>query len=386
MNKFCQYQNKKIALIHDYLLCFGGAERVLKSFHEMFPEAPIYVICYDKKIADKYFPNVKIISSFVQKIPYFRKKPKYLLPFLPLAVESFDLSEYDLIISSSSAFAKGVVTKPKTTHICYCHAPMRFAWDYYYEYKKSRAAFSGIKGIFTKIILHYMRIWDRHCEARVDHFIANSNFTKERIKKFYRRDAKVIYPPGYLNSKSQITNSKQILNPKSQIQNINYDNYFLIVSQLRHYKRIDVAVEAFNKLELPLIIIGDGDDKRRLQKMAKPNIKFLGWLDDESVTGYYSRCRAFIFSGEEDFGITAVEAMSFGKPVLAFGRGGVKETVIEGVTGEFFDDLEPAILADGVRRILENYKNYNQDVIKQRSMEFDKEKFKNKISQYLSKI
>lgn len=363
---------KKIALVHDYLLCFGGAERVLKSFHEIFPEAPIYVICYDRKIAEKYFPNTEIRASFVQKIPYFRKKPKYLLPFLPLAVESFDLSEYDLVISSSSAFAKGVVTKPKTTHICYCHAPMRFAWDYYYEYKKSRAAFSGIKGIFTKIILHYMRIWDRHCEARVDHFIANSNFTKERIKKFYRRDAEVIYPPvNVYNSSDKLTDIK---------------DYFLIVSQLRHYKRIDVAVEAFNKLELPLVIIGDGDDRRRLQKMAKPNIKFLGWLENKEVAEYYLGCKAFIFPGEEDFGITAVEAMSFGKPVLAFGRGGVKESVIEGVTGEFFDDLEPAILADGIRRVLENYKNYNQDIIKQRSMEFDKEKFKNKILQYLDKI
>ena len=371
-NKSQDLQNKKIALIHDYLLCFGGAERVLKSFHEMFPEAPIYVICYDKKIAEKYFPNVKIYASFVQKIPYFWKKPKYLLPFLPLAVESFDLSEYDLVISSSSAFAKGVVTKPKTTHICYCHAPMRFAWDYYYEYKKSHSAFRGLKGIFTKIVLHYMRIWDRHCEARVDYFIANSNFTKERIKKFYRRDAEVIYPP---------VNIRDISDKLPEIK-----DYFLIISQLRYYKRIDIAIEAFNKLELPLVIIGYGDDRHRLQKMAKPNIKFLGWLEDEAMIGYYSGCKAFIFPGEEDFGITAVEAMSFGKPVLAFRRGGVMETVVEGVSGEFFDDLEPAVLADGVRRILENYKNYNSDIIKQGSMEFNEEKFKDKIMQYLDKI
>ena len=376
-NKINFLQNKKVALIHDYLLCFGGAERVLKSFHEMFSEAPIYVICYDKKITDKFFPNVKIISSFAQKIPYFWKKPKYLLPFLPLAVESFDLSAYDLVISSSSAFAKGIITKPKTTHICYCHAPMRFAWDYYYEYGKSRSSFRGLKGIFTKIILHYMRIWDRHCEARVDHFIANSNFTKERIKKFYRRDAEVIYPPCV---------SAELQNYRCENIRSDQNNYFLIVSQLRYYKRIDIAIEAFNKLEFPLVIIGDGDDRRRLQRMAKPNIEFLGWLKDEDVAEYYSKCKAFIFSGEEDFGITAVEAMSFGKPVIAFRRGGVTESVIEGMTGEFFDDLEPAVLADGVRRILENYKNYNPDIIKQRSMEFDKEKFKDSIIRYLDKI
>jgi len=376
-NKINFLQNKKVALIHDYLLCFGGAERVLKSFHEMFPEAPIYVICYDKKITDKFFPNVKIISSFAQKIPYFWKKPKYLLSFLPLAVESFDLSAYDLVISSSSAFAKGIITKPKTTHICYCHAPMRFAWDYYYEYGKSRSSFRGLKGIFTKIILHYMRIWDRHCEARVDHFIANSNFTKERIKKFYRRDAEVIYPPCV---------SAELQNYRCENIRSDQNNYFLIVSQLRYYKRIDIAIEAFNKLEFPLVIIGDGDDRRRLQRMAKPNIEFLGWLKDEDVAEYYSKCKAFIFSGEEDFGITAVEAMSFGKPVIAFRRGGVTESVIEGMTGEFFDDLEPAVLADGVRRILENYKNYNPDIIKQRSMEFDKEKFKDSIIRYLDKI
>lgn len=369
-------ENKKIALIHDYLLCFGGAERVLKSFHEMFPEAPIYVICYDKKIADKYFPNVKIVSSFIQKIPYFRKRPKYLLPFLPLAIESFDLSVYDLVISSNSAFAKGIVTKPKTTHICYCHAPMRFVWDYYHEYKKSRSAFAELAGIFTKTILHYLRIWDRHCEARVDHFIANSNFTKERIKKFYRRDAEVIYPPCVSAENTRILAE----------QRGNNNDYFLVVSQLRRYKRIDVAIEAFNKLELPLIIIGDGDDRRRLQKMAKPNIKFFGWLEDKDVIGYYSGCKAFIFPGEEDFGITAVEAMSFGKPVLAFRRGGVMESVIEGVTGEFFDDLESAVLADGVRRISENYKNYNSDIIKQRALEFGKEKFRDRILQYFGKI
>lgn len=371
MNKFCQYQNKKIALIHDYLLCFGGAERVLKSFHEIFPEAPIFVICYDKKITEKYFPSVKIYASFVQKIPYFWKKPKYLLPFLPLAVESFDLSEYDLVISSSSSFAKGVVTKPKTTHICYCHAPMRFAWDYYHEYEKSHSAFRGLSGIFIKTILHYMRIWDRHCEARVDHFIANSNFTKERIRKFYRRDAEVIYPS---------VNICDICEKP-----VGIEDYFLIVSRLCRYKKIDIAIEAFNKLELPLVIIGDGDDRRRLQKMAKPNIKFLGWLENKEVAKYYFGCKAFIFPGEDDFGITVVEAMSFGKPVLAFRRGGVLESVVEGVTGEFFDDQDSAVLADGVRRILENYGNYDKSIIRTRAEEFGGDIFRNRILSSLQK-
>lgn len=363
---------KKIAIIHDYLLCFGGAERVLRALHGMFPNAPIYVIAYDKKITRKYFFNADIRPSFIQNIPFFKKRPKYFLPFLPIAVESFDLSEYDLVISSSSAFAKGVITKPKTKHICYCHTPMRFAWDYYHAYGKTRPVFSGIRGFFTKIFLHHIRIWDRHCEARVDYFIANSNFTKERIGKFYRRDAEVIYPPvSVAVSKSGISPSRE--------------EYFLIVSQLRRYKRIDIAVEAFNKLELPLIIIGDGDDRRRLQKMAKPNIKFLGWLEDEEVTEYYSGCKALIFPGEEDFGITAVEAMSFGKPVLALRKGGVRETVIEGVTGEFFDNLDPAILADGVRRVLENYDNYDCDIIKRRAEEFSEKKFRDKIARIIER-
>lgn len=373
-NKSQYQQDKKIALVHDYLLCFGGAERVLKALSEMFPEAPIYVISYDKKITEKYFPNAKIHASFIQKAPYFWKKPKYLLPLLPIAAESFDLSQYDLVVSSSSAFAKGVITKPKTIHICYCHSPMRFAWDYAHEYNNK---LRGVFGAMAKIFLHYIRIWDRHCETRVDYFIANSEHTRERIKKFYQRDAIVIYPPIQLIG--GLDSSREKTGPSSAPPS------FLIVSQLRHYKRIDVAIEAFNKLELPLLIIGEGPERGKLETAAKSNIQFLGWQDDKVLARYYSQCKAFIFPGEEDFGITAVEAMSFGKPVLAYRKGGVAETVIEGVTGEFFDDLDPAVLADGVRRILENYPSYNPEVIKNRAAEFGEERFKTKIKEFLEK-
>jgi glycosyltransferase involved in cell wall biosynthesis len=297
---------------------------------------------------------------------------------LPIAVESFDLSEYDLVISSSSAFAKGVVTKPKTKHICYCHTPMRFAWDYYHNYKKERSELYGFRGMLPKMFLHYIRMWDRHCEARVDCFIANSEHTKKRIEKFYRRNADVIYPPVYVGGFGRVVGTR-----------ISRENlvgeYFLIVSQLRKYKRVDLAIDAFNKLELPLVIIGAGPERRKLEKIAGPNIKFLGWQEDEDVRRYYSECKALIFPGEEDFGITAVEAMSFGKPVLAFRKGGLMESVVEGVTGEFFDDLNPAVLADGVRRLLENYDNYNSDIIRQRAEEFSEKKFRDKIIQIIER-
>ena len=366
----------KIALVHDWLTDFGGAEQVLLSLHRIWPEAPIYTLVYDKKKMKHYFPQAEIRTSFLQKFPiFFQKRKECLLPFLPTAPETFDLRDFDLVISSSNSFAKGIITKPKTIHISYCHAPMRFVWDWYYNYLKERKV-GKIKKIFVLPILHYFRMWDKISADRVNYFIANSKTTAEKINKYYSRDSKVIYPPVDIN-KPKV---------KSQKLKTNNKNYFLIVSRLSPYKRIDLAIKAFNKLELPLIIIGEGKQKKDLQKMARKNIKFLGFQPKEKIQQYYQNCRAFIFSGEDDFGITACEAMSFGKPILAYRKGGLTETMIESVTGEFFNEPAPELLADGVRRLMKNEKKYNSDEIKKQAEKFSKERFEKEIKEYIEQI
>lgn len=350
----------KIALVHDYLIRFGGAERVFLNLKKIFPQAAIYTLLYDKKKMGKYFPNAKIQTSFLQDFPFSLRCHRLLAPLMPAAVESLDLRDFDLIISSSSAFIKGLILRPKAIHICYCHNPARFLWDYAPQY-------NGGPSFLKRILFHYLRLWDRTAANRVDYFIANSKTTAQRIKKYYGRQAKVIYPPVDISN-----NLKQ-----------NQGKYFLIVSQLTPYKRIDLAIDAFNKLELPLVIIGRGRDRKRLQKIAQPNIKFLGWQTDEIVKKYLQNCVAFVFPGEDDFGIAPVEAMSFGKPVLAYRQGGATETILEGITGEFFDDPVAESLADGVRRLRLNLDNYSPLIIKKRAEKFSRERFERGIKEFI---
>ena len=364
-------KKRKIAIVHDFLTYFGGAEQVLKSLHHLYPEAPIYTLLYDKKKMKQYFPEAKIRTSFLNKFPKFlRKRKKYLFPLMPTAVETFDLRDFDIVISSSSSFAKGIITKPKTKHICYCHTPTRFLWDWHLNYLKDNKI-SGIKKVLILPILHYMRMWDKSASERVDYFIANSRNTAQRIEKFYRVKSKVVYPPCDIG--------------RANLNNKNED-YFLIVSRLSPYKKIDIAIEAFNKLDLPLVIIGEGQDRRRLENMAEKNIKFLGFQDQKRIAEYYQNCQALIFPGEEDFGITPIEAMSYGKPVLAFRRGGLLETVIEGETGEFFDDAIPEILADGVRRLKNNFRNYDPEKIKDQANKFSRENFECTIEKLIDEL
>ncbi|MCK5412862.1 MAG: glycosyltransferase [Candidatus Pacebacteria bacterium] len=367
-----QTKKPKIAIVHDFLTYFGGAEQVLKSLHNLYPEAPIYTLLYNKKKMKQYFPEAKIRTSFLNKLPKFwRKRKKYLLPLMPTAVETFDLRDFDIVISSSSSFAKGIITKPKTTHICYCHTPTRFLWDWHLNYLKENKI-KGIKKVLILPILHYMRMWDKAASERVDYFIANSKNTAKRIEKFYGMKSEVIYPPCDIK--------RGIQNDDSSVKS---EDYFLIISRLSPYKKIDIAVEAFNKLDFPLIIIGEGEDRKRLENMAEKNIKFLGFQSEKKLAEYYQNCQAFIFPGEDDFGITAVEAMSFGKPVLAFRKGGLKETVIEGETGEFFDDAIPEILADGVRRLKNNYEKYDSVKIKNQANKFSRENFEDSMKKFI---
>jgi len=354
----------KIALVHDYLTRLGGAERVLQALCELFPKAPIYTLLYDEAKVGAVFPKSKIITSKLQNLPLLmRKNVKYLLPLIPRTVEDFDFSGFDLVISSSSAFTHGILTPTNTRHICYCHSPMRFAWDWSSEYLQEQRV-GGLKRIAIAAILKKIRIWDLAAVDRADTFIANSVNVQRRITKYYRRDSQVIYPPVEVD---RFKISKK------------HEDFFLIVSTLTPYKKIDLAVQLFNKIRKKLVIIGDGPQKDFLKNIAGDTIEILGWQEDDTVADYLGRCRALIFPGEEDFGIMPVEAMACGKPVLAFGRGGVKESVIAGETGEFFNEPTVASMEDGLARLMMNEKKYNPAVCRNQAEKFSKEVFVKKI-------
>ncbi len=375
----------KLALVHDWLIGIGGAERVLIQLHEMFPEAPLYVLFYDKKFAQERLPRAQIRASFLQKIPFITRIYPMFGWLMPAAIESFDLSEFDTVLSSSVTFSKGLVLKPATKHICYCYSPTRYLWDWHAE---STGKFSITNLQFPKrIFSHFLRLWDRLAADRVDEYIAISKTVQARIKKYYHRDSVVIYPPAK-NLQFSIPNFQSIsnepfegLNHSLKIENLKLkiNGYYLIVSRLFAHKNIDIAIEAFNKLKYPLVIIGDGPIRRKLLTKAGKNITFLGEQSDEVIASWYSRCRALIMPQEEDFGLTPIEAMSFGKPVVALRRGGACETVQEGKTGEFFDDPIPETLADAVRRLNENYANYSHDHIISHALQFSAERFKKEI-------
>lgn len=374
MNK----NNLKVALVHDFLVQYGGAERILEVFCAMFPEAPIYTLLYDRGKMRGKFANKEIVPSFLQKFPKFlRKRYQGLLPLMPTAPETFNLRDFDLVISSSGAWVKGIVTRLNTIHISYMHSPMRFVWDESEEYLHQQKKPSGLN-FLARIVFNYVRVWDKVAADRPDHLIANSKYTQARIKKYYGRESVVIYPP--VDIKFQIQNSK------STSRELLPANYFLVVSRLSPYKKIDAVVEAFNKLGLPLIIIGEGSQEKYLRKIAKSNIRFLGWQSDEKLQAYFSNARAFIFAGLDDFGMAPVEAMAAGVPVLAIRQGGALETVIEGETGEFFDAATPEVIADGVRRLMENEKNYDKNFIANRAREFSKERFTKEFMEYVKKV
>jgi len=360
----------KIALVHDWLVNLSGAERVLFELHKMFPEAPIYTLFENKKFTKQYLPDAEIRPSFLQKIPGVVRNYKYFFFLMPTAIESFDLSNFDVVISSSAIFSKGLVLKPKTKHICYCYSPTRQIWDLHSEFHTPHSTLYNLSQ-------HFLRIWDRQASDRVDEFVAISEHVRERIQKYYRRDAEVIYPPITLNNEQKTMNKKMLIAHRSLSP-----GYYLIVSRLYKHKNIHIAIEAFAKLNLPLVIIGDGPEYKNLRRYGAmaPHIKLLGFIPDEELAYYYQNCRAFIMPQEEDFGLTPIEVMSYGKPVLALRKGGAIETIIEGKTGEFFDDPIPEALADGVRRLNENYLSYDSEFIKSHVQKFSVDNFREKFS------
>lgn len=320
----------RVAIVHDYLNQYGGAERVLEALHSLFPAAPIFTSIYDRSAMPPAYRTWDIRTSWMQYLPGWRRYFRHYLPFYPGAFESFDLSDYDLILSSSSAFAKGVIPAPHARHICYCHTPMRFAWrtDSYVEREQLR----GPIRLVLPILLSYVRLWDAASAARVDTFIANSRAVAGRIRRYYGRDAVVIPPPVELPP----------YRPRSP------EGFYLAGGRLIPYKRLDLAVRAFTALKLPLKVFGEGRDRRALEAMAGRNVEFLGYVSEDQRRELFSRCRAFVFPGEEDFGITPLEAMAAGRPVIAFAGGGALDSVAEGVTGRFFYEPSPAALAVAV--------------------------------------
>ena len=292
-----------VALIHDHLNQIGGAEKVLKAFTEAFPKAPIFTIVYNEAIAGEFFPDTRVIGSFLQNKKLARRFFKWFLPLMPTAVESFNLKGYDLILSDSSAFSKGVITDIDAHHICYCHTPTRYLWSDSWEYIVELEHSNAVIRKFLPPLLTYLRLWDYQAAQRVDSFIANSHFVSKRIKRFYHRDSSVIYPP-VETDKFQLIRDKR--------------NYFVIMSRLRPYKRVDLAIEAFNEMRLPLKVIGGGWEVKYLKKQANKNIEFLGEVTDTRLKNeIIGGARAFIHPQEEDFGIAAVEAASCGTPVSA---------------------------------------------------------------------
>jgi len=354
----------QVALVHDYLNQMGGAERVLLAFHDLFPQAPIYTSIYEPSRVDRRFRGIDIRTSRLQRLPFIKRHHQPFLPLYPFAFESFDLRAYDLVISDSSAFAKGIVTSPDALHICYCHTPMRWAWNYA-EYVE-RESLGRLARMALPPFITFLRMWDYATAGRVDYFLANSPNVAARINKYYRREAVVLPPP--------VETARFQLAPA-------HEDYFLIVSRLIPYKRIDLAIQAFNQLGLPLRIIGGGRDEARLRALAGPTIRFMGKLSDEDVRSQMARCRAFIFPGDEDFGLTPVEAQASGRPVIAYGSGGALASVVAGATGLFFDEQTPDALAATVRRFRDE--DFDPLAIRRHAEEFDLDHFTNRFAQFL---
>lgn len=355
----------KVALVADWMTNFAGAEQVLLAIAELFPECPIYTSVYVPEKMTQ-FKGHEIRTSFLQKIPFLRRKHQLLLKWMPLAFETLDFSDFDIVISSSHACSKGIITKPGTVHISYCHTPLRVAWDDYHEYLRRYDLNPLLKRIVPALLTD-LRIWDRLAADRVDFFLANSNFIKNRIKKYYRREARVIYPPVNVDDFSVLKNGG--------------NDYFLAVGRLVPNKNMDLLVETFNRINEKLIIVGDGVDIKKLKKSAKNNTRFVGQCGKAELIDLYQNCRAFIMPQEEDFGIAPVEAMACGRPVIAFRGGGAVETVLENRTGIFFDVQNPDNLAEAINHFKKL--DFAPHLIREHSEKFSKKRFQKEILEFI---
>lgn len=319
----------RVGLVHDWLPVYAGAERVLEQMIHAYPGADVFsLIDFIPENQRGFLQEKEVTTSFIQSLPFAKTKYRYYLPFAPAAIEQFDLDDYDVVVSSSYAVAKGALTRADQLHISYVHSPMRYAWDLHHEYLRESGLTSGLRSMVARAILHYMRLYDTMTANRVDVFLANSQHVARRIWKTYRRKAQVIYPPVDVN-RFELQEEKE--------------DFYLAMSRLVPYKRMDLIVEAFAAMpDKELVVIGDGPDMRKIEKLAGPNVTLLGYQPNEAVEHYMRNARAFVFAAEEDFGIVPVEAQACGTPVIAYGKGGALETVVPGKTGVFFQEQDVA--------------------------------------------
>jgi glycosyltransferase involved in cell wall biosynthesis len=367
----------KVAVVHDWLVTYAGAEKVLEQVLKIYPQADLYsLIDFLPKNERSFIQNKSVNTSFIQKLPLSRHKYRTYLPLMPLAIEQLDLSSYHLVISSSHAVAKGVITGPDQLHISYVHSPIRYAWDLQHQYLRESGLVKGLKGVFAKWILHKMRLWDYRTSNGVDQFIANSDFIARRIWKVYRREATVIYPP---------------VDVQSFDLNENKEEFFLTASRMVPYKKIDLIVEAFNNFpDKELIVIGDGPDFEKVKKKATSNnVKLLGYQSTEVLKDYMQRAKAFIFAAEEDFGIIPVEAQACGTPVIAYGKGGALETVkglgnSENPTGVFFREQTVSSLTEAIELFETNYRKINPYSCRENALRFSLERFRDEFQKVVN--
>lgn len=363
----------KVAIVHDWLVDIGGAEKVVAELFKMFPNSDVYTLIAQKSTIERLGLE-GVSQSYIGRIPFASKFYRIALPFFPTAIESFDLSKYDLIISSSSSVAKGVIVSSKQLHICYCHSPARYMWDLSWQYMRDKENASVFRGLYSFVMRHFLkklRIWDVVSANRVDYFLANSLYVKRRIEKVYRRMAEVINPPVNVDKFQLVSGVRQ--------------DYYFTASRLVSYKRIDTIIEAFSALPTKqLIVCGDGPERGRLEKIAGANVTFVGRLDDCDVVQFMQRAKAFIFAADEDFGIVPVEAQACGCPVICYGCGGVLETVIDGETGVYFESQTPQAIVDAVARF--EGMHFDCKRIREHSEQFSQQTFRNRFSDFLAKV
>jgi len=365
----------RVAIVHYWFIGHTGGERVVEALAKIFPQADIFSLVVDHSTLTPILQNRKMRTSFLQRIPGAKKFHRHLLFLQPFALEQFDLSDYDLVISSESGPAKGVITSSKTCHICYCHSPMRYIWDMYPEYRRGMGLL--VRSVFS-LTAHYIRLWDHASASRVDYFVANSGFVASRIRKYYGRESTVIHPP--VDVSAGTISGQQ-------------NGYYIAIGRLVDYKRFDLAIAACTELGRQLKIIGAGPRERNLRRMAGPTVEFLGRVTDAELRKNLAGCRALLFPGEEDFGIVPVEAQSFGKPVVAYASGGVLETVRgfvpneavwENPTGVFFTERSPSGLMKAMLEFEAREHDFRPEIIRQHSLQFDSAIFKRRISEFIA--
>lgn len=360
-------KNVHAAIIHHWFLTMAGGEKVCEAICELFDAPDLCAIVADPTCLGPTLRKSKLRTSFIQRFPGSKKHYRYYAALFPLAIESFDFSPYELVISSDSSVTKGVITQPDTCHICFCHSPMRYAWNAFYDYSRELGT---IKQGMMALMIHYLRLFDYSASSRVDYFAAPSETSRKRIKKIYRREATVIHPPCDVDR----------FEPSNRI-----DDYYLIVGRLVNYKRTDLAVKAFSQNRKRLLIVGTGPQMKDLKSMASNNIEFLGWMADPELSQLYSRCKALIFPGEEDFGIVPVEAQAAGRPVIAFGKGGAMETVIPNQTGLFFYEKTVDSLNHAIKDFENSIDQFDTDKIVVNAARFSKERFLKSFGNFVSR-